>query len=84
MQPGIKMFTENAKFTTQIMALMVLANVAFLVLGLLTAKVSAKVLNVAQPTVWAAVTVLCVVGFKEKCSSRCKRAYLLSKWVVLF
>ena len=62
MQPGIKMFTENAKFTTQIMALMVLANVAFLVLGLLTAKVSAKVLNVAQPTVWAAVTVLCVVG----------------------
>lgn len=62
MQPGIKMFTENAKFTTQIMALMVLANIAFLILGLLTAKVSAKVLNVAQPTVWAAVTILCVVG----------------------
>lgn len=62
MQPGIKMFTENAKFTTQIMSLMVLANVAFLILGLLTAKVSAKVLNVAQPTVWAAVTILCVVG----------------------
>lgn len=62
MQPGIKMFTENAKFTTQIMALMVLANVAFLILGLATAKVSAKVLNVAQPTVWCAVCVLCVVG----------------------
>lgn len=62
MQPGIKMFTENAKFTTQIMTLMVLANVAFLILGLATAKVSAKVLNVAQPTVWAAVTILCVVG----------------------
>lgn len=62
MQPGIKMFTENAKFTTQIMALMVLANIAFLILGLATAKVSAKVLNVAQPTVWCAVTVLCVVG----------------------
>lgn len=62
MQPGIKMFTENSKFTTQIMALMVMANIAFLILGLLTAKVSAKVLNVAQPTVWCAVTVLCVVG----------------------
>ena len=62
MQPGIKMFTENAKFTTQIMALMVLANIAFLILGLATAKVSAKVLNVAQPTVWCAVTILCVVG----------------------
>lgn len=62
MQPGIKMFTENAKFTTQIMALMVLANVAFLIIGLATAKVSAKVLNVAQPTVWCAVVILCVVG----------------------
>lgn len=62
MQPGIKMFTENAKFTTQIMTLMVLANIAFLILGLATAKVSAKVLNVTQPTVWAAVVILCIVG----------------------
>ena len=62
MRPGISMFTDNAKFTTQIMALMVMANIAFLILGLLTAKVSAKILNVAQPTVWAAVIVLCVVG----------------------
>ncbi len=62
MQPGIKMFTENAKFTTQIMSLMVLANIAFLIVGLATAKVSARVLNVAQPSVWAAVTVLCVLG----------------------
>lgn len=62
MQPGIKMFTENAVFTTQIMLLMLLANVVFLIFGLITAKVSAKVLNVAQPTVWVAVSVLCVVG----------------------
>lgn len=62
MQPGIKMFTENAVFTTQIMLLMLLANVVFLIFGLITAKASAKVLNVAQPTVWVAVSVLCVVG----------------------
>lgn len=62
MQPGIKMFTENAVFTSQIMILMVLANIAFLIFGLLTAKISAKVLNVAQPTVWVAVSILCVVG----------------------
>ncbi|MDC7125645.1 MAG: tripartite tricarboxylate transporter permease [Spirochaetales bacterium] len=62
MQPGIKMFTEHASFTAQIMLLMLLANIVFLVFGLLTVKASAKVLNVAQPTVWAAVSVLCVVG----------------------
>jgi len=62
MQPGIKMFTENATFTAQIMILMVLANIVFLVFGLLTAKVSAKVLNVSQPTVWTAVSILCIVG----------------------
>lgn len=62
MQPGIKMFTENASFTAQIMLLMLLANVIFLIFGLATAKVSAKVLNVSQPTVWTAVSILCVVG----------------------
>lgn len=62
MQPGIKMFTENASFTAQIMLLMLLANVVFLVFGLATAKISAKILNVSQPTVWTAVSLLCVVG----------------------
>ena len=62
MQPGIKMFTEYASFSAQIMLLMLFANIIFLVFGLLTAKASAKVLNVAQPTVWAAVSVLCIVG----------------------
>ena len=55
MQPGIKMFTENASFTAQIMLMMLLANVVFLIFGLATAKISAKVLNVSQPTVWTAV-----------------------------
>lgn len=62
MQPGIKMFTENVSFTAQIMLLMLLANVVFLFFGLATAKVSARVLNVSQPTVWTAVSILCVVG----------------------
>ena len=62
MQPGIKMFTENVTFTATIMILMLLANVVFLIFGLATAKISAKVLNVSQPTVWTAVCILCVVG----------------------
>ena len=57
-----KMFTENVTFTATIMILMLLANVVFLIFGLATAKISAKVLNVSQPTVWTAVCILCVVG----------------------
>ena len=60
--PGYTMFNEAAEFTAQIMILMVLANITFLVIGLATAKVSAKFLNLSQPTVWAAVSVLCIVG----------------------
>ena len=63
LQPGASMFkAENATFTCEIMILMVMANIAFLIIGLLTSKVTAKVLNIAQPTVWSAVLVLCVVG----------------------
>ena len=60
--PGHAMFTENAHFTAEIMILMVLANLTFLVIGLATAKVSARFLNMSQPIVWAAVSVLCIVG----------------------
>ncbi len=60
--PGYAMFNEAAPFTAQIMILMVLANITFLILGLATAKVSAKFLNMSQPTVWAAVSILCVIG----------------------
>jgi putative tricarboxylic transport membrane protein len=41
---------------------MMAANVVFLVLGLATAKLSARVLIVTQQTVWTAVSILCVVG----------------------
>ena len=62
MQPGPKMFTEDKAFVINIMLLMLLANLVFLVLGLLTAKASAKVLNVNKRTVWVSVCLLCVVG----------------------
>ena len=62
MTPGHAMFNEQIDFTAQIMVLMILANVVFLVIGLATAKVSAKMLNMSQPTVWAAVGALCIIG----------------------
>ena len=62
MTPGYQMFNEQIDFTAQIMVLMIFANLAFLIIGLATAKVSAKFLNMSQPTVWAAVGVLCIVG----------------------
>ncbi|MDR1536128.1 MAG: tripartite tricarboxylate transporter permease [Planctomycetota bacterium] len=62
MQPGPKMFTEFRPFVINIILLMLLANLLFLVIGLVTAKASAKVLAVNQRTVWVSVCVLCVVG----------------------
>lgn len=62
MQPGPKMFTENSSFIATIIILMLLANFVILVLGLATAKASAKVLNVRKETVWVAVSLFCIVG----------------------
>lgn len=60
--PGHSMFSEQAPFTAQVMVLMVFANLTFLIIGLFTAKASAKLLNMSQPAVWATVSVLCIVG----------------------
>lgn len=62
MTPGVKMFNEQPGFIVNIMLLMIFANIIISVLGLLTAKASAKVLNVKAQSVWVAVAVLCVVG----------------------
>lgn len=62
MQPGTQLFTQHADFVINIMLLLIMANLVFLVFGLLTAKASARVLNVKQETVWNAVAILCVVG----------------------
>lgn len=62
MQPGPKMFDENAGFVMQIMQLMMLSNLVIIIFGLASAKMSAKILNAKPQTVWVAVTVLCIVG----------------------
>lgn len=62
MTPGPKMFNEQPDFIVNIMLLMIFANLVILVFGLLTAKVSAKMLNVKPQTVWVAVSVLSIVG----------------------
>ncbi|MHB1394908.1 MAG: tripartite tricarboxylate transporter permease [Clostridia bacterium] len=62
MQPGPRLFTENKPFVINLMLLMILANIAFVIIGLLTARASSKVLNVAKQTVWVSVTILCIVG----------------------
>ncbi|MDY6470135.1 MAG: tripartite tricarboxylate transporter permease [Succinivibrio dextrinosolvens] len=62
MQPGPKMFTEHADFVMQIMQLMLLSNLVFVVIGLLSAKLSARILNAKPQTIWVSVIALCVVG----------------------
>ncbi len=62
MQPGARLFIENKPFVINIILLMILANITLVVIGLLTAKVSAKALNISKQTVWVAVSLLCVVG----------------------
>lgn len=62
MQPGPRLFTENKPFVINLMLLMILANLAIVIIGLLTARASSKVLNVSKQTVWVSVTLLCIVG----------------------
>ena len=62
MQPGPMLFVENRPFIMTIIALMVVANLIILALGLATAKVSAKLLSVSQKTIWMTVIILCVIG----------------------
>ena len=62
MQPGIKMFTENVDFVYKIIFLSVFAIVGFVIVGLLTVKVTAKMLNIKQERIWALVCIFCVIG----------------------
>ena len=62
MTPGTQMFTENVTFIYKILWLCVLANIIFLVLGLLTTRMSAKIISVKQELVWTLVCVFCIVG----------------------
>lgn len=62
MQPGPSMFTENAKLVYTIMALMFVAYLVILVLGMLTARVSSNILKVKKQVLWMIVTGFCLLG----------------------
>lgn len=62
MQPGPKMFSEDKPFVINIMLMMIICNLMILVVGLLTAKASAKVLNVKKELVWVSVIILSIIG----------------------
>jgi putative tricarboxylic transport membrane protein len=62
MQPGPRMFVENQDFVITIMLLMIVANIIIFVYGLLTTKVSIKLLSVKKQFIWISVLVLCMVG----------------------
>lgn len=62
MQPGPMMFIENKPFVYQLMTMMVVANLMFLIFGLLTSKASASLLNLKEQYVWTAIVILSIVG----------------------
>lgn len=62
MTPGPTLFSEQAGFVHNLMILMIVANLLILVIGLLTAKVSVKILSIRKEGIWMAVLLLCVIG----------------------
>ncbi len=62
MQPGPRLFVEQAPFVYRIMALMFVGYLMILVLGMLTARASAVILKLKQEYVWLAVIGFCILG----------------------
>lgn len=62
MQPGPRLFIEHRGFVMKLMALMVIANLVILAVGLLGAKLSIKILSIKKEIIWMSVLLLCVVG----------------------
>lgn len=62
MLPGPQLFTKSGDFVRNLMVLMIVANLLILFLGLVTAKVSVKILSVPKETIWMAVIVLGIIG----------------------
>lgn len=61
--PGPVMFIEKLDLVYTIMGLMILANLLILVVGLVSAKASAKLLNrLSSETIWISVLLLCFIG----------------------
>lgn len=78
LQPGPLLFRENADMVYNIIALMVLANLAILVIGLGAAKVIARAFMIRKEVVWVAVLLLSVVGSYALNNS------LMDVWVMFF
>lgn len=62
MQPGPMMFVENKPFVYQLMIMMIVANLMFLIFGLMTSKASASLLHIREQYVWTAIVILSIVG----------------------
>lgn len=62
MIPGPKLFAENPGFVYGMISLMVLANLCILVMGLLGAKLSSKILSVRKEYIWSTVLIFSVIG----------------------
>jgi putative tricarboxylic transport membrane protein len=62
MDPGPRLFTEHSEFVMTFMALMMIAYLIILVIGLVSAKYSTIVMNVRKEIIWMTVIVLCTVG----------------------
>lgn len=62
MTPGPTLFQDQADFVRNLMVLMIVANVLILIIGLISAKFSVKILSIRKEIIWIAVLLLCVIG----------------------
>ena len=62
MQPGPRLFIEQAPFVYSIMALMFVGYLMILALGLVTARASSVILRIKQEYIWVAVIGFCILG----------------------
>lgn len=62
MIPGPKLFAENPSFVYGMISLMVLANLCILVMGLLGARLSSKILSVKKEYIWSTVLIFSIIG----------------------
>lgn len=60
--PGPMLFVQNGELVYTVFAGLILANVAMLILGLMAAKVSPKIVNLPKSALLPTITVLCAVG----------------------
>jgi len=62
LQPGPQLFVTSREFVYNIMALMIIGNLSVLVLGLITAKISTRILLIKKEIIWITVLGFCIVG----------------------